>query len=224
MALPPGTVDQNGYDTDIYTLLHAHAAGEALQALVFTDMVMDAIISSLTSEDDDDFNFAITDEDVAILDARAKARDLDLLLPAACLAFPPDSIAREFFVDWYVHEPAHRFHNLSIASAVETGDLDFLARCMVAQRGMRVPEQLGEEVVSPYVQDPCAYHVHGRMGLPCYRRERKGRYSGLEYAVRLGLGDEDDAEVVVEVEVEVAEYEKCLDEASMLVDEGSCDF
>lgn len=219
--LPPGAVDKDGYGTDIYTLMHAHAAGEALQAPVFTDMVMDAIIEELTT---DDFHFALPEKDIAILDAKAKATDLDLLLPAACLTFPPNSIGRNFFIDWYVHEPAHRFYNLSIASAVETGDLDFLARCMVGQRDMRVPEELGEEVVPPYVEDPCRYHVHGSMGLPCYRRGRRGRYSGVEYAVRLGLGkgEEDDECGVSEVAVE--DYEDCVDEASlMLVDEGVCD-
>lgn len=177
---------------------------------------MDAIISELTTSDLDSEG-----GDIAHRDARDKTRDLDLLLPAACLLFPPGSVGRDFFVDWYVHEPARRFHNLSVASAVETGDLDFLARCMVELRDLRE-----EVVIPPYVRDPCRYHVHRSMGLPCYRRGRRGRYSGLEYAVRVGLGgevDEDDDDGLVGLEV--MEYEDCVDEASLMVmDEGECDY
>lgn len=210
--MPEG--DENGFATDLYLLMRAHAAGEALGADMFADMVIDEIIGELTGgesreveiemegwrwggvEEDDDSQ-SQKSLDSSTEDARLKTHDLEILLSAAAAIWPPGSLGRDLLVDWYVHSAAHSLQNLSVESVVEIGDLDLAARCMVLGKERQMLCERGEIVRAPYLEDPCRYHEHRRLGTPCYKRSRESVYSRLEFAVRCGVGgwedeDEDD--------------------------------
>lgn len=128
------------------------------------------------------------------------------------------SLGRDLLVDWYVHSPAGDIHNLSAEAVVEIGDLDFAARCMVLGKERQMACELGGGVeVPPYLLDPCRYHEHRRMGLPCYKRSRGSVFSQLEYAVRCGLGGcedlENDGDDGGLGETMLCEYEACVDQS-----------
>lgn len=167
--------DENGFATDLYMLMRAHAAGEALGAGRFADMVVDEIIAELTSDNAETDKSSLRSQ---IKDSRSKARDLEILLQAAAAIWPPGSLGRDLFVDWYVHSPACNLHNLSAEAVVEIGDLDFAARCMVLGKERQMVYELSEGFVEvPYLADPCRYHEHRRQGLPCYKRSRDSVFS-----------------------------------------------
>lgn len=159
--------DDNGFATDLYLLMRAHAAGEALGASMFADMVIDEIIGELTlgmdiegcpCEDDETHSQRSFDSSAA--DARAKAHDLEILLQAAAAIWPPGSLGRDLLVDWYVHSAASKLQNLSVEAVVEIGDLDLAARCMVLGKERQMVCERGEVVRAPYLVDPCRYHDH----------------------------------------------------------------
>lgn len=195
--------DENGFATDLYLLMRAHAAGEALGASIFADMVIDEIIGELTCDEaegcrrgDDGRSQKSLDSEEA--DARAKAHDLEILLQAAAVIWPPGSLGRDLLVDWYVHSAAaqNKLQNLSVEAVVEIGDLDLAARCMVLGKERQMMCESGESVPAPYLSDPCRYHEHRELGLPCYKRSRDSVFSRLEFVVRCGIGgwEEDDEE------------------------------
>ena len=195
--------DDNGFATDLYLLMRAHAAGEALGASMFADMVIDEIIGELTlgmeiegypCDDDDTQSQRSFDSSAA--DARAKAHDLEILLQAAAAIWPPGSLGRDLLVDWYVYSAASKLQNLSVEAVVEIGDLDLAARCMVLGKERQMVCERGEVVRAPYLVDPCRYHEHRWLGLPCYKRSRESVFSRLEFAVRCGVGgwEDDDGE------------------------------
>lgn len=220
--------DENGFATDLYMLMRAHAAGEALGAGTFADMVVDEIIAELTDGEREDGG-SLSPLRSPARDSRAKARDPEILLQAAAAIWPPGSLGRDLLVDWYVHSPACSLHNLSAEAVVEIGDLDFAARCMVLGKERQMAHELGGDgvVEAPYLVDPCRYHEHRRRGLPCYRRSRDSVFSKLEYIVRCGLGECEDFEDD-EIQMDRAmlwEYEACVDESMMLFsnDDSSSD-
>ncbi|KAM0722880.1 hypothetical protein Q7P37_001078 [Cladosporium fusiforme] len=212
--------DENGFATDLYMLMRAHAAGEALGAGTFADMVVDEIIAELTDDE-------AGEEDGCSLrsrkrDSQAKARDLEILLQAAVAIWPPGSLGRDLMVDWYVHSPACNLHNLTVEAVVEIGDLDFAARCMVLGKERQMACELGGGgvVEAPYLLDPCRYHEHRRRGLPCYKRSRESVFSQLEYVVRCGMGGfddcEDDGDDGFQGGMMLCEYEACVGESMEL--------
>ena len=196
--LPEG--DEHGFATDLYLLMRAHAAGEALGAAMFADMVVDEIIGELTLEmererglyrhcgDEDEDGEVQSQQSLSsgAADARAKTHDLGILLQGAAAIWPPGSLGRDLLVDWYVHSAAHNLQNLSVEAVVEIGDLDLAARCMVLRKERQMVCERGEVVRAPYLLDPCRYHEHRRLGLPCHKRIRESVFSRLEFAVRCG--------------------------------------
>lgn len=207
--------DENGFATDLYLLMRAHAAGEALGADVFADMCLDEIIGELVEGEESEDGDENDDEDNSWtkLDARSKACDLEILLQAAAAIWPAGSLGRELLVDWYVYSPACAVHNLTTEAVVELGDLDLAARCMV--RGKEA--QMDGAGRAPYLVDPCRYHQHRAVGLPCYKRSQGSVYSGLEYAVRCGMmgwREEDGESEGSEGDgVTLCEYEECVKES-----------
>lgn len=210
--------DENGFATDLYVLMRAHAAGEALGAGRFADMVIDEIIEELTHDEacqwDGRSQLSVDSE---VVDSRAKAHDLEILLQAAAAIWPPGSLGRDLLVDWYVHSSASKLQNLSVEAVVEIGDLDLAARCMVlGKERQMVCESSGEVVPAPYLSDPCRYHEHRQLGLPCYKRSGQSVYSQLEFVVRCGTGgweveDDDDGDSGFEGDVATPqEYRDCV--------------
>jgi hypothetical protein len=221
--LPEG--DENGFATDLYVLMRAHAAGEALGAGVFADMCLDEIIGELTmGEDGQRWNLDCVKSEIA--DARAKTHDLEILLQAAAAIWPPGSLGRDLLVEWYVHSSSHTLQNLSVSAVVEIGDLDIAARCMVLGKERQMLVETGEFVEAPYLVDPCRYHEHRRLGQPCYKQSRDSVFSHLELIVRSGVGgweDDDDWDSGFEGEVATPEeYRDCVRE-SLMVLEGRCE-
>lgn len=211
--------DENGFATDLYLLMRAHAAGEALGADTFADMVMDEIIGELTRDEVEEDGGSVRSGRV---DSRAKARDLEILLQAAAAIWPAGSLGRDLLVDWYVHSPAWQLQNLSAEAVVEIGDLDLAARCMVLGKERQMACELGEIFEAPYLMDPCRYHEHRRVGKPCYKRSRDSVFSQLELVVRCGVGvleDEDDDDSGFEGDmVSLWEYEACVEESLRLLE------
>jgi hypothetical protein len=221
--------DENGFATDLYLLMRAHAAGEALGAGMFSDMVLDEIIGELVgggsrevSEGewycrDDDERQSEKSLDSKVADARAKTHDLEILLQAAAAIWPPGSLGRDLLVDWYVHSSASELQNLSVEAVVEIGDLDLAARCMVLGKEKQMAIERGEVVRPPYLEDPCRYHEHRKLGMLCYKRSRESVYSRLEFAVRCGVGgwedDDEDGDSGFGGEgATLEEYEACVEE------------
>lgn len=219
--------DEHGFATDLYLLMRAHAAGEALGAAMFADMVVDEIIGELTfgmeregcyCGDEDDETQSQRSLDSSALDARAKTHDLEILFQAAAAIWPPGSLGRDLLVDWYVHSAAHKLQNLSVEAVVEIGDLDLAARCMVLGKERQMVCERGEVVRAPYLVDPCRYHEHRWLGLPCYKRSRESVFSRLEFAVRCGVGgweddDEDGDSGFGGDGASLEEYEACVEES-----------
>jgi hypothetical protein len=212
--------DDNGFATDLYLLMRAHAAGEALGASIFADMVIDEIIGELTYDGSchcDDQSQKSLDSEAA--DAQAKTHDLEILLQAAAAIWPPGSLGRDLLVDWYVHSVASKLQNLSAEAVVEIGDLDLAARCMVLGKERQMLRELGEIARAPYLSDPCRYHEHRRLGLPCYKRSPESVFSRLEFAVRCGVGgweddDEGDGDSGFgEDGTTLQEYKACVEDA-----------
>ena len=206
--------------------MRAHAAGEALGAGMFSDMVVDEIIGELVGGRremegwrwDDYESRSEGSLDSSVADARAKTHDLEILLQAAAAIWPPGSLGRDLLVDWYVHSAASELLNLSVEAVVEIGDLDLAARCMVLGKERQMAVERGEVVRAPYLEDPCRYHEHRRLGIPCYKRSRESVYSRLEFAVRCGVGgwdddDEDGDSGFGEDGVSLEEYEACVEES-----------
>lgn len=217
--------DENGFATDLYLLMRAHAAGEALGAGMFSDMVLDEIIGELVGGRremegwrwGDDERQSERSLDFSAADARAKTHDLEILLQAAAAIWPPGSLGRDLLVDWYVHSSASELQNLSVEAVVEIGDLDLAARCMVLGKERQMAVERGEIVRPPYLEDPCRYHEHRRLGVPCYKRSRESVYSRLEFAVRCGVGgwedDDEDGDSGFGGEgATLEEYEACVEE------------
>jgi len=217
--------DEHGFATDLYLLMRAHAAGEALGAVMFADMVVDEIIGELTFEMEAQGHHCAEDGtqsqaslSSSALDARAKTHDLEILLQAAAAIWPPGSLGRDLLVDWYVHSAAHKLQNLSVEAVVEIGDLDLAARCMVLGKERQMVCERGEVVRAPYLVDQCRYHEHRRLGLPCYKRSRESVFSRLEFAVRCGVGgweddDEDGDSGFGGDGASLEEYEDCVEES-----------
>lgn len=222
IAVPRPETDAHGFNTDIYLLMHAHATGEVLMAPVFTDVVMDAIIAELTSSSTSDCDSALgsdpEDPDFEALDRAAKARDLDLLLPAAAAVWPKGTLGRQFIVDFYAHSPAWRFAALNKQLLVGEGlDRDFVAGLLLAVAERRLSEDLDMDLKGsePWVRDPCRYHVHRSEGRGCYRRTKSVGFCELEWVVRDGLNDrgkEGDGWVGT-----AFDYRDCVDE---VIDDG----
>lgn len=68
----------------------------------------------------------------------------------------------------------------------------------------------------PCPSDPCRYHKHRQLGLPCYKRSRDSVFSQLEFAVRCGIGswdeeDDDGDSGFVRESVTLQEYEACVE-------------
>jgi hypothetical protein len=205
--------------------MRAHAAGEALGAGMFSDMVLDEIIGELVGgrremegwrwgEDESRSEKSL---DFSAADARAKTHDLEILLQAAAAIWPPGSLGQDLLVDWYVHSAASELQNLSVEAVVEIGDLDLAARCMVLGKERQMAVERGEVVRPPYLEDPCRYHEHRRLGMPCYKRSRESVYSRLEFAVRCGVGgweddDEDGDSGFGGDGATLEEYEACVEE------------
>jgi hypothetical protein len=154
--------------------MRAHAAGEALGASMFADMVIDEVIGELTHDEschcDSRSQKSLDSEAV---DAQAKTHDLEILLQAAAAIWPPGSLGRDLLVDWYVHSAASKLQNLSVGAVVEIGDLDLAARCMVLGKERQMVCESGEIAHAPYLVDPCRYHEHRQLGQPCYKRSRE---------------------------------------------------
>lgn len=191
--------DEKGFATDLYLLMRVHAAGEALGAGTFADMVMDEIIGELTREEEDVwYDIDLDGQQLLVSDAHAKAHDLEILLQAAAAIWPPGSLGRDLLVNWYVHSPASKMHNLSVEAMVEIGDLDLAARCMVLGKERQIACEIGGDVLAPYQVDRCVYHEHRRLGLPCYKRSQESVFSRLDFAVRCGMDgwkeDDDDGD------------------------------
>ena len=73
----------------------------------------------------------------------------------------------------------------------------------------------GEVVRAPYLVDPCRYHEHRWLGLPCYKRSRESVFSRLEFAVRCGVGgweDNDGDSGFGGDGATLEEYEACVEE------------
>lgn len=221
--------DENGFATDLYLLMRAHAAGEALGASTFADMVLDEIIGELAYDEAcqcDSDSRSQRSMNSEVIDARAKAHDLEILMQAAAAIWPPGSLGRGLLVDWYVHSAASKLQNLSVEAVVEIGDLDLAARCMVMGKERQMVCETGEVVQAPYLFDPCRYHEHRRMGLPCYKRSRDSVFSQLEFTVRCGIGgwedDDYDADSGFEGDVTTPqEYQDCVQENLVVLDDGS---
>ncbi|GAB7325746.1 hypothetical protein MBLNU13_g09701t1 [Cladosporium sp. NU13] len=124
--------DDHGFATDLYLLMRAHAAGEALGAAMFADMMSQRSLDSSAA------------------DTRAKTHDLEILLQAAAAIWPPGSLGRDLLVDWYVHSAAYKLRALSVEAVVEIGDLDLAVRCMVLGKERRMACEKGEVVRASY--------------------------------------------------------------------------
>ncbi|KAK3708913.1 hypothetical protein LTR37_011243 [Vermiconidia calcicola] len=181
-----GKCDEENLSADCWIdstneLLHAHEVGRKLGCVDFQDTVVDALTTKLTD---------------------CKGNLICDILGDFLKEFPFQSIGRQLLVDVIAYGPAEngmsneedkRFDYNALKSVDDSHFTIVLSREILASRGFQVPLNLTEELMTmlvcgfleiksqgdsvprremPWITNPCRYHRHTELGLPCYKSKQ----------------------------------------------------